>query len=1570
MSDPSGEATSPPTIVIPIDQGEELFNEEGRAESKRFIDIVSRTLAADRGVLVLLTMRTDSFPQVQNDTVLAALPKDTFTLDKLLEGSYRDIIEGPAALVKPTPLKIDPQLTEALLQDAAGQDALALLAFTLGYLYDKYQANNELSLEGYKKLGRLKGVIETTVKQAIAEGVAKGELPKDEKAQLALIRTAFIPHLARVNSEGQFVRRIAAQTGIPPEARPLIKRLAEARLLIMDRRTVGGEEADVVEVAHEALLREWKDLNDSLVDEREFLVAKGQLEQDVLDYNETPEKRKKGALLGGNKLARAREWLIKRAQDLTADERQFIQASADAEQEEQERRVRAAEALAAANSRTAQRTLVAAAVFAAATLLSLGLYFAANKEKKLAEEQRNQAQIAESHFLAGQSTQETNTDNAVLGMLLALAALPDENGGVKRPYVGAAELALFSASQQRGEIAVLKGHHNGSTVRATFSPDGREVVTTSLDNTARIWDAMKGVQITVLKGHTAPVNCAVFSPDGARVVTASNDKTARIWDAGTGTQIAVLKGHERWVNCGEFSPDGSRVVTASSDETARIWDATTGAQIVLLKGHNQAVNSAAFSSNGKHVVTASSDKTARIWNAATSTQLGVLKGHDDVVNSAAFSPDGTRVATASSDGTARIWDATTGAQIVLLKGHGDAVNSVAFSRDGKRVAAVSSGNTARIFGTDTWSQIAVIKEPWGAAFSADAKSVVTASFGEAVQIWKTTREQNALLTGQGSEVKSAAFRRDGKRIVTASSDWDNAASIWDAATQERIAVLTGHDDRVRSATFSSDGRFVATASDDKTARVWDAATHGQIAVLTGHDDRVRSAAFSSDGRFVATASDDKTARLWNAVSGAQLVLLKGHDDKVNSAAFNSDGRFVVTASDDKTARLWNAVSGAQLVLLKGHDDKVNSAAFSPDGTRVATASSDGTVRIWDAITGALIISLRVHDTAASALFGVRVDEGQNGGEVMDAAFSPDGKRVVAAYSDKTARIWDIRGLTQIAVLRGHISDVLSAAFNADGTQVLTASKDGTARIWKVFPATQGLVNYARQIVPRCLTRQEREEVFLDPAPAAWCVEMAKWPNDTEEWKSWLAQKKTLLPVESAPRTSTVKAPKTEFANLPLVVSGGDTSNVKPTDNIDSVNDTFVALSLAGGGTRAAAFSYGVLEGLDETRVPPLRGAGSLLDQLKLLSGVSGGAILAGYYGLKKRQGFKDFRQRFLLQDPEEGIEIDLNSDNVKRGLQGGVNDLSAFSGWLDAHLFDQETLKRIYSKGRRPQVWINASDVYNRVAFVFAPLTFNALCSDLGSYPVSLAVAASTAVPVVFAPLVIKNFTGGCPLPLPHWVQEVRNDPGASPLLKIYANAFARYRSGEVRYVKLLDGGIVDNYGLASITIARLVSDTAYEPLAPEEAVKLRRLFFGVVDAGRGPSGSWVQTVEGPTGANLITAASDTATESGAVGSFSAFEDMMNTWQERLIKWRCGLSAADRHRYGAAAGWNCRDVRLFLTRLSFDDLGPERSAVLNAVETRFKLPPDQVDMLITAGHDVLLTNGVFRSFVGSLEPAD
>jgi NTE family protein len=439
----------------------------------------------------------------------------------------------------------------------------------------------------------------------------------------------------------------------------------------------------------------------------------------------------------------------------------------------------------------------------------------------------------------------------------------------------------------------------------------------------------------------------------------------------------------------------------------------------------------------------------------------------------------------------------------------------------------------------------------------------------------------------------------------------------------------------------------------------------------------------------------------------------------------------------------------------------------------------------------------------------------------------------------------------------------------------------------------------------------------------------------------------------------------EPINQPLLPGVPPAAELGSNDIDTSYDDTVVALSFSGGGTRAAAFSFGVLNAVDETQVPNVSRSGSLLDRVDFVTGVSGGSVLAAYYGLKKRKALADFKQRFLLRNAEENLQMNLSLLNIARGLQGGVNDPTLFPRWLDDNLFERATFKNLLVQ-KRPYIWINASDVYNRTPFIFGRVIFGALCSDLASYPISLAVAASAAVPVIFAPVVVEGYPGRCSIPLPDWVGRVRNNAEAPPLLKLFADAMQRYHSGEVRYVKLLDGGMVDNYGLAGFTIARLLSTTPFGPLEPEQGVKLRRLLFLVVDAGRAPSGAWAQTVEGPSGVNLITAASDTATESGAVGSYSAFQDTMAEWQDALINWRCKLPAADRRRYGAPAGWNCRDVKIFVGRVAFDQLGPERAAKLNAVETAFKLPPDQVELLIAAGRDALKGNSVFNSFLGSI----
>jgi NTE family protein len=158
----------------------------------------------------------------------------------------------------------------------------------------------------------------------------------------------------------------------------------------------------------------------------------------------------------------------------------------------------------------------------------------------------------------------------------------------------------------------------------------------------------------------------------------------------------------------------------------------------------------------------------------------------------------------------------------------------------------------------------------------------------------------------------------------------------------------------------------------------------------------------------------------------------------------------------------------------------------------------------------------------------------------------------------------------------------------------------------------------------------------------------------------------------------------------------------------------------------------------------------------------------------------------------------------------------------------------------------------------------------------------------------------------------------------------------------------------------------SYGPLSPHQAVKLRRGLFLVVDAKTGLSGNWVSSVEGPSGVELFKAAADTAIDASVGNSFTAFDRTTGDWRDSLIKWRCGLSAAERARYGSRPGWSCRDLKFFVGRLGFDQLDPARAAVLEAIPTRFRLPAEQVDDVIAAGRDALRSSSAFQAFARSM----
>ncbi len=251
-----------PTLVLAIDQGEELFVAEGSEESAHLLVLLRDLLADDApAMLVLVTIRSDAYEPLQTAKALESVTQQTLSLTPMPRGAYQAVIEGPAARLKhgDRALVIEPALTQALLsdiEDGAGRDALPLLAFTLERLYLEYGGRGRLTLRDYDALGRIKGSIEAAAERAFRAADNDSSIPRDREARLALLRRGLIPWLAGIDPDTRSARRrVARISEIPPESLPLIRQLVEQRLIATDMAHDTGELT--IEPAHEALLRQW-----------------------------------------------------------------------------------------------------------------------------------------------------------------------------------------------------------------------------------------------------------------------------------------------------------------------------------------------------------------------------------------------------------------------------------------------------------------------------------------------------------------------------------------------------------------------------------------------------------------------------------------------------------------------------------------------------------------------------------------------------------------------------------------------------------------------------------------------------------------------------------------------------------------------------------------------------------------------------------------------------------------------------------------------------------------------------------------------------------------------------------------------------------------------------------------------------------------------------------------------------------------------------------------------------------------------------------------------------------------
>jgi hypothetical protein len=250
----------PPALVLAIDQAEELFSTEDAAESERFLLLLAKFMREPpAGVeqFCLFTIRADGAARLfQTIADLNLEVPETLPLLPLPQSSYRDVILKPLEVVarRGQRLTLSSTLADHLVADATGADALPLLAFSMSQLYREFGVTGSIMLEQYEAMGGVAGSIDMALKQALAKPGDSPAIPASKDEQLVQLRAAFIPWLARVDPEsGVPIRRVARLDEFPQNSRAMVERLVKARLLVADRRS----SEDVIEVAHESLLRQW-----------------------------------------------------------------------------------------------------------------------------------------------------------------------------------------------------------------------------------------------------------------------------------------------------------------------------------------------------------------------------------------------------------------------------------------------------------------------------------------------------------------------------------------------------------------------------------------------------------------------------------------------------------------------------------------------------------------------------------------------------------------------------------------------------------------------------------------------------------------------------------------------------------------------------------------------------------------------------------------------------------------------------------------------------------------------------------------------------------------------------------------------------------------------------------------------------------------------------------------------------------------------------------------------------------------------------------------------------------------
>ena len=1030
-------------VVLIVDQAEEIFTLCHDEEERRtFVELLAHAAEENTQTVVILALRADFYGHCATYPSLAALVQDHQSLvGPMREGEIRRAIELPASRAG---LQLEEGLVTRILDDVGSEPgSLPLLSHALLETWQRRQ-DHTMTMSVYLESGGVRGAIART-----ADAVY-GQL---EPAQQELARRIFL-RLSEPGQGTEDTRRRASLSELLPggdeqtAVEEVLDILARARLI-----TVG---LDVVEVSHEALIREWPLLRRWLDEDREGLQIHRRLTDDSSEWMRYD--RDPGMLYRGARLSAAQEWAEGREGFLSADEREFLDAARAARKSELER----------ARQRQRRLMVVAATLAVLLGIAVVAAVFALGQRSRAQRQERSAT--ARALVRSAEAEQDQRLD---LALLLGLEAERTRSTPEGRSV-------LLSSVQRAGRILQFLRGHEGPVSDVAFSRDGKLLASIGEQGGIRLWDPATRRPVGAPLGR--PGDAVAFGPGHVLAAGSSQNGTVRLWDVAARRPSGDFAAGDTVTDL-SFSPDGKLLAVGTGDG-AILWDVAGRRQVGarLSTSNAFAATTVAFSPDGRRLATGDAE-AVRVWDVRTRAKIDLSSRSS--IESIAFSPDGKALVAARKDDPPALWDLHRPASPPrLLRTLGTAL-SVAFSPDGSRIAAGDAKGAVTLLDARTLRSLPVQLQGHtgpvrSLAFSPNVRTLSSASDDETVILWDASSDpRGVVLAGTGPA--AAAVDADERGVVAAARGTDLV--VWTPAANRLRRQTLPAQGLLLDVDLSADGNKVAAGGQEGNVLVAD---------LPGaHVRRLPPRDPTLSEQVVDVALSDDASMLAAAIQNGQVLLDRTNAPRLGAPlpsngqqppialdlAISQDGKTLAAGREDGTIVLWDVTSrklAGRPIVAPGNE--VRSLAFNPDGKLLLSATAETAARLWD------------------------VDGRRQSGEPLQARerlisvrFSPDGRLVAAGTENGAVVLFDVESRQPLGEpLEGHIGSVFSVAFAAGGTRLASAGADGRVLLWDVRPWADEDVLRTRacNLVGRNLTRSEWENAVPGKAYRRTCEQ---WP---------------------------------------------------------------------------------------------------------------------------------------------------------------------------------------------------------------------------------------------------------------------------------------------------------------------------------------------------------------------------------------------------------------------------------------------------------------------------------------------